>query len=103
MGLMCWVVRGGEVMFFNTTRSHAMVIGQVLHSAQLCWPNDGLLFFEITPLPQHIVRALSPAGPPRYLVHCDEHGHCTSGKHLDECLDFGTRECFSRYTTALLT
>ena len=24
---------GGEVMFFNTTRSHATVIGQVLHSA----------------------------------------------------------------------
>ena len=42
---------GGEVMFFNTTRSHAIVVGRVLHSAQLCRPNHGLLFFEITPLP----------------------------------------------------
>ena len=35
---------GGEVMFFNTTRSHA-IIGEVLLLARKCRPNYGLLFF----------------------------------------------------------
>ena len=44
-----------RVMFFNTTRSHATVIGQVLHSAQNCRPNNGLLFSTIIPLPHTVL------------------------------------------------
>ena len=37
---------GGEVMFFNTPRSHATALGPVLHSAIHSRPNSGLLFLK---------------------------------------------------------
>ena len=79
---------GGEVMFFNTTRSHATVIGQgptfsTTKQAKL-WPT--FFWNNTTPTLVLEARALGPAGPPPHLVYCDDkHGHCTSGKHLDEC------------------
>ena len=39
-----------DVMFFNITRSHASIIGRVLHSAHHWRPNYGLLFFKLIPL-----------------------------------------------------
>ena len=67
-------------------RSHAMVIGTVLHSAQLCRPNYGLLFLKLIPLlcllPTSILLAVSKSELqlrrcPQHLVHCENQWHWT--------------------------
>ena len=95
-GGWCWWV--GEVMFFNTTRSHAMVIRQVLLLAWQCRPNYGLLFFKSNPPPASRVSSAGVLLNIWFIVRSNDTEQ--EWKTFGWVLNFGIRECFSRYTTA---
>ena len=89
---------GGEVMFFNTTRSHAMVIGQVLLVAWHCRPNCGLLFSnQYHSSKQHqetLDKSKLRRGPPQHLVHCGKQWHRTRVENIWMSVELGYQGMF---------